>query len=94
MKHKVEVIPKKEILADRCNAYEFIDFDKKETLKDKLESLVVQWHQRQLHYEEVAEDNIGIEHNNRKFTYKAMATRDCWEELLTLLNSHKDDETG
>ena len=67
---------------------------KEETLRDKLESLVVQWHQRQLHYEEVAEDNIGIEHNNRKFTYKAMATRDCWKELLTLLNSHKDDERG
>jgi hypothetical protein len=28
LEHTVEAIPKKEILADRCNAYEFIDFDK------------------------------------------------------------------
>ena len=34
MKHKVEVIPKKEILANRCNAYEFMDFDKKETIEE------------------------------------------------------------
>lgn len=27
MRHKVEVMPKEEILANRCNAYEFIDFD-------------------------------------------------------------------
>jgi hypothetical protein len=33
MKHKVEVIPKEEILANRSNAYEFIDFDKKEETK-------------------------------------------------------------
>ncbi|CAB4125694.1 hypothetical protein UFOVP54_203 [uncultured Caudovirales phage] len=30
-KHKVETIPAEEILANRSNAYEFIDFDKKET---------------------------------------------------------------
>ena len=30
-KHKVEPIPAEEILANRCNAYEFIDFDKQET---------------------------------------------------------------
>lgn len=28
MKHKFEVIPKEEVLNNRCNAYEFIDFDK------------------------------------------------------------------
>ena len=28
MKHTVKVIPKEEILANRSNAYEFIDFDK------------------------------------------------------------------
>lgn len=62
-----------------------------ETLEDKLQSLVVKWHQRQLHYQDVAEDNITHEHTNRKFTYKAMATRDCWKELLTLLNESKDE---
>ena len=29
-KHKVETIPAEEILANRSNAYEFIDFDKQE----------------------------------------------------------------
>ena len=126
MRHKVKVIPKEEILANRSNAYEFIDFDKQEpceylkevgcikdicscntgpkqemtpeesykeeTLRDKLESLVVQWHQRQEHYVDVAYKHVDDAHNNRKFTYKAMATRDCWKELLTLLNSHKDGQ--
>jgi hypothetical protein len=69
----------------------FIDKHKQETLEDdKLQSLVVEWHQRQLHYQDVAEDNITHEHTNRKFTYKAMATRDCWKELLTLLNETKN----
>jgi DNA replication protein DnaC len=39
MKHKVEVIPKEEILANRCNAYEFIDFDKKETLEEAFDRI-------------------------------------------------------
>ena len=33
-KHKVEVLSKEEILANRSNAYEFIDFDKQETLEE------------------------------------------------------------
>ena len=33
-KHKVEVLTKEEILANRSNAYEFIDFDKQETLHE------------------------------------------------------------
>ena len=32
-KHKVEVLSKEEIIANRSNAYEFIDFDKQETLE-------------------------------------------------------------
>lgn len=39
MKHKVEVIPKEEILANRSNAYEFINFDKQETLEEAAERL-------------------------------------------------------
>jgi hypothetical protein len=35
-KHEVKVIPKEEILANRCNAYEFLDFDKQETLEEAL----------------------------------------------------------
>jgi hypothetical protein len=37
MKHKVEVIPKEEILANRSNAYEFIDFHKQETREEASE---------------------------------------------------------
>jgi hypothetical protein len=33
-RHKVETIPAEEILANRSNAYEFIDFDKQETLHE------------------------------------------------------------
>ena len=62
---------------------------KQETLEDKLKLLIEEWHKRQLHYEEVAEDNITSEHNNRKFTYKAIATRDCWKELLKLIEDGK-----
>jgi hypothetical protein len=37
-KHKVETIPAEEILANRSNAYEFIDFDKQETLEEVAEN--------------------------------------------------------
>ena len=33
-KHKVEIIPAEEVLANRSNAYEFIDFDKQETVEE------------------------------------------------------------
>ena len=39
MKHTVKVIPKEEILANRSNAYEFIDFDKQETIEEAAERL-------------------------------------------------------
>ena len=34
-KHKVEVLSKEEILANRSNAYEFIDFDKQEMYSEE-----------------------------------------------------------
>ena len=37
-KHKVEVLSKEEILANRSNAYDFIDFDKQETLEEGAEN--------------------------------------------------------
>ena len=78
-------LPKQDKIMER-----FIANAKQETtLEDKLKLLVEEWHKRQLHYEEVAEDNITSEHNNRKFTYKAMATRDCWKELLKLIEDEK-----
>jgi len=88
IKHEFRAIPKEEVLANRCNAYEFIDFDKKETLEDKLKSLVKEWQERQWKYEDVAQ-TAKDEHNDRKFTYKAMATRDCWKELLKLIEDEK-----
>ena len=65
---------------------------KHETLEDKIKSLVDEWCDRQNHYFDVAYENVDNVHANRKFTYKAMATRDCWKELLTLLNSHKNEK--
>jgi len=38
-KHIGRVIPKEEILANRCSAYEFIDFDKQETLEEAFRKL-------------------------------------------------------
>ena len=49
--------------------------------KDKAEELILEWQKRQQKYEELAEKYKDDVHNNRKFTYKAMATRDCWKEL-------------
>ena len=62
-----------------------------ETLENKLELLISEWNKRQLQYTDLASQNIDCSHTTKKFTYKAMATRDCWKELLTLLNNHKDD---
>jgi hypothetical protein len=58
-----------------------------QTIEDKLKLLVKQWQERQMLYEDVANKNIAHEHNNRKFTYKAMATRDCCKELLKIINN-------
>jgi hypothetical protein len=69
-----------------------IEEPKQETLEDKIKSLVDEWCDRQNHYFDVAYENVDNVHANRKFTYKAMATRDCWKELLTLLNSHKNEK--
>lgn len=62
---------------------------KQETLEDKLKSLVEEWRKRQEHYVDVAYKHVDNAHNNRKFTYKAMATRDCWKELLILIENEK-----
>ena len=48
-----------------------------------MEKLIKMWQERQKHYEDLAEKYKDNEHNFKKFTYKAMATRDCWKELFT-----------
>lgn len=47
-----------------------------------MEELIKIWQIRQKYYEDLAEKHKDNEHNYKKFTYKAMATRDCWKELL------------
>lgn len=66
---------------------------KEETLENKLKSLFWKWQRRQVEYERLAEKHSANEHNCKKFTYKAVATRDCWKELINLLNKHKDETT-
>jgi hypothetical protein len=65
--------------------------ESKQNLRDKLELLVEEWKKRQIYYEDIAQDNTAREHTYKKFTYKAMATRDCWKELLILLNESKNE---
>ena len=62
---------------------------KEETLEDKLKLLVEEWRKRQEHYIDVAYEKVDDTYINRKFTYKATATRDCWKELLKLIEDEK-----
>jgi hypothetical protein len=66
---------------------------KQETLEDKLKDLVLEWQKRQEHYIDIADKNLDHEHTYRKFTYKAMATRDCWKELLKLIENERRKNT-
>ena len=73
-----------------CPDNEVLEEPKQETtLEDKLKLLVEEWHKRQINYETSANNFIEDQSNNRKFTYKAMATRDCWKELLKLIEDGK-----
>jgi hypothetical protein len=45
-----------------------------QTLKDELQSLVVKWHQLQLHYQDAADDNINNEHANRRLLERIINT--------------------
>jgi hypothetical protein len=55
-KHKVETIPTEEILANRSNAYEFIDFDKQEILHEVALEFAKD------HYEMYETSNLGSMH--------------------------------
>lgn len=52
-----------------------------------MEDLIKKWQERQIYYEDLAWKYIDNEHNYKKYTYKAMATRDCWKELVVYLES-------
>ena len=57
-----------------------------------MEELINKWQQRQFTYEKFAEKYRSInQHNYKKYTYKAVATRDCWKELLELSKLHQHD---
>jgi hypothetical protein len=56
MKHIVEIIPAEEILVNRSNAYDFIDFDKQETLHEVALEFAKD------HYEMYETSNLGSMH--------------------------------
>lgn len=49
---------------------------------DNIKKLIETWQNRQVEYENLALKYENDTHNYKKYTYKAMATRDCWKELL------------
>ena len=52
---------------------------------DELNALVLFWQKRQREYEALADKHRDSEHIYKKYTYRAQATRDCWKELLKLI---------
>ena len=58
----------------------------------EIESLIAQWKKRQYDYEDLAERLKDHPFNNRKYVYKALATRDCWKELLALQERSYSEE--
>ena len=57
--------------------------------KETLETLINKWQKRQIEYQDISVNNSDNEHTSKKFTYKAVATRDCWKELLEFTNQEK-----
>lgn len=58
----------------------------------EIELLIAQWRKRQHDYEDLAERYKDHPFNNRKYAYKALATRDCWKELLALQEKMYSEE--
>ena len=52
---------------------------------DEINSLVIFWQKRQREYEALAEKHRNSDHTYKKYIYRAQATRDCWKELLKLI---------
>jgi len=57
--------------------------------KEQIILLIDKWKKYQCKYEEMADKcrNVDDSVNERRYTYKAQATRDCWKELLELINN-------
>lgn len=73
-RHKVEIIPAEEILANRSNAYEFIDFDKQETLNEVALEFAKD------HHEMYETSNLGSMHFGFCWGAKWQAERSYSEE--------------
>lgn len=56
---------------------------------EKIMEFIEKLQQRQVEYENQA-IKADSEHTTKKFTYKAIATRDCWKELFKMI---QDGET-
>lgn len=78
-KHEFKVIPKEEVLANRSNAYQFIDFDKQETLEEKLDRIVSK------------EPSKFLEESDKRMEAKAKLFRYSEEEVLEILYKHTED---
>lgn len=60
-------------------------------MKTQLTELADKWQALQLQYEAWANDPEMSAHNRAKFTYKAMATRDCRKELLKIIHEKEGE---
>jgi hypothetical protein len=74
-KHKVETIPAEEILANRSNAYEFIDFNKQETVEeyflDNIKNML-----------QFKNDALAMRFMEKYYHAKKQQERSCSEEEL------------
>ena len=91
--HEVKSIPKEEILANRCNAYQFIDFDKpleesqnlknfKKLVSDEVSPAMKEFIKEKETLEEVAE--IWV---NNRFT-KQIKDEDIYASKSSIIESH------
>jgi len=81
-----------QIKLNQNNEISILTKSKQETVEDKIKTLISEWQQRQVNYENLAR-TAKDEHTDKKFTYKAVATRDCWKELLKLIEDEQKQET-
>lgn len=57
-----------------------------------MDELIERWKSRQVFYEDLAEKNRDTNnHNYKKFTYQAKATRDCWKELIQKIEDNSSE---
>ena len=82
-KHKVEVLSKEEILANRSNAYEFIDFDKQETLEE-----LKKWKEEALIAHEINQKVIA-KHERAEWKLQQLYSEEKIDKILQKLEEIK-----